>query len=119
MMTPQALALPLLRGPTTLEAALEQEDNMLVNLAYPELGIDFFVWFYTHRADIESTVSYHLGLSGSEMPTWRCGRVDTRQFQRVYTSLCRQLVQEPRATFHHQISLALQDRRGYKSRKRR
>lgn len=65
-MTPQALALPLLRGSTTLEAALEQEDNMLVNLAYPELRIDFFVWLYTHRADIETTVSYHLGLPGSE-----------------------------------------------------
>ncbi|KAJ8059607.1 hypothetical protein OCU04_011262 [Sclerotinia nivalis] len=63
-MTSQTLTLPLLRGTTTLEAALEQEENMLLGLAYPELRLDFFVWLSTHRADIEDTVSYHLGLTG-------------------------------------------------------
>ncbi|EDN94991.1 predicted protein [Sclerotinia sclerotiorum 1980 UF-70] len=40
---------------------------MLLGLAYPELRLDFFVWLITHRADIEDTVSYHLGLTGSEI----------------------------------------------------
>ena len=66
-MTSQALALPLLRGSTTLEAALEQEENMLLELALPELRLDFFVWLNSHRTDIEDTVSYHLGLTGSEI----------------------------------------------------
>ena len=66
-MTPQTLTLPLLRGTTTLEAALKQEENMLFDLAYPEQRLDFFVWLKTHRKDIEDTVSYHLGLTGSEI----------------------------------------------------
>jgi hypothetical protein len=66
-MTTSAPTLPLLRGTTTLEAALEQEENMLLDLAYPEQRLDFFVWLNTHRADIEGTVSYHLGLTGSEI----------------------------------------------------
>jgi hypothetical protein len=63
----QAVTLPLLRGTTTLEAALEEEENMLLSLAYPEQRLDFFVWLNTHRQDIEDTVSYHLGLTGLEI----------------------------------------------------
>ncbi len=66
-MTSQALTLPLLRGTATLEGTLEQEENMLLDLAYPELRLDFFAWLSTHRADIEDTFSYHLGLTGSEI----------------------------------------------------
>jgi hypothetical protein len=40
---------------------------MLLDLAYPELRLDFFVSLNTHRADIEDTVLYHLGLTGSEI----------------------------------------------------
>jgi hypothetical protein len=47
----QAASLPLLRGSTTLEAALGREENMLLNLAYPEQRLDFFVWLNTHRRD--------------------------------------------------------------------
>lgn len=65
-MASQALTLPLIRGTTTLENALEQEENMLLDLAYPELRIDFFVWLRLHCTEIEETVSYHLGLIGSE-----------------------------------------------------
>lgn len=66
-MTSQALTLPLLRGTATLEGTLEQEKNMLLDLAYRELRLDFFAWLSTHRADIEDTFSYHLGLTGSEI----------------------------------------------------
>jgi len=66
-MTPQEHTLPLLRGTTTLETALEQEENMLLDLAYPKQRLDFFVWLYSHRREIEDTVSYHLGLTGAEI----------------------------------------------------
>ncbi len=65
-MASKALTLPLLRGTTTLEAALQQEENMLVSLTYPEQRIDFFVWLKLHSRDIEETVSHHLGLTRSE-----------------------------------------------------
>lgn len=57
----------LLRGTTTLEAALDEEENMLFNLAYPEKRIDFFVSLIAQRKDIEDTVSYHLGLASPEI----------------------------------------------------
>lgn len=72
-MTSQEFTLPLLRGNTTLEVALEQEENILLDLAYPKQRVDFFVWLRRHRRDIEDTVSYHLGLTRSE--TCRVGEV--------------------------------------------
>lgn len=54
--------LPLLRGSMTLNAALEKEEDMLLELSYPEKRLDFFLWLTMHREDIESVVSYHLGL---------------------------------------------------------
>lgn len=38
----QEATLPLIRGKTTLQSALEQEKNMLLDLGYPEQWIDFF-----------------------------------------------------------------------------
>lgn len=58
--------LPTLRGHVTLEDALENEDDMLPVLAYPEQRTEFFIWIYAHRTDIEHTVAYHLGLKTSE-----------------------------------------------------
>jgi hypothetical protein len=65
--TSQTPTLPLLRGPTTLDTALEEEHNVLIHLGYPEQRIDFFVWLNSHRTEIEDTVSYHLGLTGAEV----------------------------------------------------
>lgn len=59
---PQPSTLPLLRGETTLESALVQEEDMLLDLSYPDQRVDFFVWLYSHRSEIEDTVSHHLGL---------------------------------------------------------
>jgi hypothetical protein len=70
-MTPQEFALPLLGGTTTLVDALEQEENMLSKLAYPELRKSFFLWLDGHCGDIVESVSYHLGLTRSE--TYRIG----------------------------------------------
>jgi hypothetical protein len=64
--------LPLLRGDTTLESALEQEDDILLELGFPEQRIDFFVSLYSNRDNIENIASY-LGLGPSE--TCRIGGV--------------------------------------------
>ncbi|KAJ5925860.1 hypothetical protein N7454_007370 [Penicillium verhagenii] len=57
------VTLPLLRGgPITYKAALEEEENMLLYLDYPEQRIDFFTSIYSNREEIEKVASYHLGL---------------------------------------------------------
>lgn len=66
--------LPLLGGTTTLESALEQEEDMLLALDYPERRIDFFVSLYSKRGEIENIASYHLGLCPSD--TCRLGNVN-------------------------------------------
>ncbi|KAJ5728675.1 uncharacterized protein N7483_003183 [Penicillium malachiteum] len=59
-MTQPKPILPLLRCKTTLKSALEEEDDILLELGYPEQRIDFV------RGGIEKIASYHLGLSASE-----------------------------------------------------
>lgn len=53
-----------LHGSITLEQALEEEDNMVVRLAYWQKHYDFKVYLLEHKDDLESLVSRHLGLSG-------------------------------------------------------
>ncbi|RAQ50884.1 hypothetical protein AFGD_003432 [Aspergillus flavus] len=65
----QQATLPLLRGTPTLESAIEQEEDMLL-----ERRIEFFVSLYSNRGDIEDIVSYHLGLGRSE--TCRLGDIN-------------------------------------------
>jgi hypothetical protein len=36
--------LPLLYGAITLDDALEEEENMLIRLSYPDQRFNFFVW---------------------------------------------------------------------------
>jgi hypothetical protein len=60
-------SLPLLHGDITLSAALEDDDNMLQRIAYPEQRTQFYTYLYAHRSQIESIVSYHL----------RCGSIGT------------------------------------------
>lgn len=60
------VSLPLIRGTTTLDSALEQEEEMLLDLDYPESRIDFFVSLYYTRGEIEEIASYHLGLDSSD-----------------------------------------------------
>jgi hypothetical protein len=73
-MTHQGATLPLLRGNTTLESALEQEEDVLLELDYPEQRIDFFVFLYSNRGDIERIAAYHLSLGPSD--TCRTGDVN-------------------------------------------
>ncbi|RAK96044.1 uncharacterized protein BO80DRAFT_449641 [Aspergillus ibericus CBS 121593] len=65
-MTRREASLPLIRGTTTLESALEQEEDMLLELDYPEQRIDFFVSLYTSRAEIAKVAAGHLGLCASD-----------------------------------------------------
>ncbi|KAI1935918.1 hypothetical protein LOZ66_004834 [Ophidiomyces ophidiicola] len=55
-------SLPLLRGSINLQAALEHDDNILQELAYPEQRIDFFTHLHIHLPEIKAIVSHHLGL---------------------------------------------------------
>jgi hypothetical protein len=73
-MTHRGATLPLLRGNTTLESALEQEEDILLELDYPEQRIDFFVLLYSNRGDIERIASYHLCLG--PLDTCRTGDVN-------------------------------------------
>jgi hypothetical protein len=112
-MTSQLLALPLLWGTTTLEAALGQEENILFDLAYPEQQLDFLVWLETHCKDIEDTVLYHLGLTRSEI----CWLGEVRGWIHGSFDVCIPVYIEnwnkhpgESETSHHQISLDLQNR---------
>jgi len=64
-MAGQALTLPLLRGSITLGEALEQEEDMLLDVSYPDSRMEFFIFLYTHSNDIAAIVSEHLGLAQS------------------------------------------------------
>lgn len=56
-------ALPLLHGQISLSAALDDDDNVLQELSYPERRVEFYVYLYQHRTVIESIVSYHMNLN--------------------------------------------------------
>jgi len=58
--------LPLPQEEITLESALDDDDNMLQARAYPQNRFEFFVYVWRHRSEIETIVSYHLGLNESE-----------------------------------------------------
>lgn len=54
--------LPLLKGSITLSEALEEEDDILQKLSYPEKRLDFCAYLHTHSKEIEAIVSHHLGV---------------------------------------------------------
>jgi len=66
--------LPLLQGEITLESALDDDENMLQALAYPQKRLEYFVYLLDHRSEIEAIVSYHLGLN--ERETCQIGDVE-------------------------------------------
>lgn len=65
-MTQQGDTLPLLRGTKTVESALEEEEDILPELRYPEQRIDFFVELYDNREYIKNIALYNLGLGSLE-----------------------------------------------------
>lgn len=58
--------LPLLRDDVTLSAALRRDDDVIHKLGLYPKRIDFYFHLYKHRSDIETLVSFHLGLSLTE-----------------------------------------------------
>ncbi len=48
----------------TLDAALEEEHNILRRLTYWEKRRDFVIYLLDHSVEIEAIVSYHLNLNG-------------------------------------------------------
>lgn len=68
------IALPLIRGNVTLGAALEEEEDMILELDYPDQRFEFFLSIYSNREDVTKLVSNHLGLRSSQ--TCRLGDVN-------------------------------------------
>ncbi|KAJ5462349.1 hypothetical protein N7530_010554 [Penicillium desertorum] len=66
--------LPLLHGgDQSLSTALDDDDNVVQELSYPERRLEFYIYLYQHRTSIESIVSYHMNLN--EKQTCRVGEV--------------------------------------------
>ena len=74
-MTSHGATLPLLSGEMTLESALEQWENMILDLGLPEKVLGLFVLLHSNRGIIEKiALYYHLGLGPSD--TCRSGSVN-------------------------------------------
>jgi hypothetical protein len=56
----------LLHGNVTLESALDNDDNMLQKIAYPDLRFEFYLSLFKRRSDIEAIVSHHQRLRKTE-----------------------------------------------------
>jgi hypothetical protein len=65
--------LPLLHGEISLSTALDDDDNVVQELSYPERRLEFYIYLCQHRTSIESIVSYHMNLK--EKQTCRVGEV--------------------------------------------
>lgn len=57
-----SLPLPLLRGTITLSEALDEDDDILKELSYPDKRLNFYCYLYQHRKAIEDLVAFHLGV---------------------------------------------------------
>ena len=57
-----APTLPLVDGGTTLESALAVNDDVLLELSYPEKQAPFCAHLLQHPLDIEALAAHHLGL---------------------------------------------------------
>ncbi len=60
---PMPHSLPLLNKTITLQEALDEDDDVLQQLSYPEKRLDFFYYLFQHRKEIEAIVSFHLGIT--------------------------------------------------------
>lgn len=54
--------LPLLRRNITLEEALDEDDDILQELTYPDKRLEFYSYLLKHRKSIEDIVCFHLGV---------------------------------------------------------
>lgn len=76
--------LPLLRGTTTFANALEEEENMLIRLSYPNLRFNFYAWLYKRRNEFEAIVSHHLNLGDGET----CRLAEPKEWRHGSFNLC-------------------------------
>ena len=81
---PNSSKLRTLDGEITLQAALEEEDDMLRRLTYFEKRTYFLAYFLDHSAEIEAIVSYHLGLS----ETGKCRLTDIEEWIHGSFNVC-------------------------------
>lgn len=74
--------LPLLKGRITLQEALEEDEDIVQNLSYPEKRAVFWLYLDRHRPQIAEIVSRHLnipeaGLQLGELREWIHGSFNT------------------------------------------
>lgn len=70
------VGLATLRGQVSLQDALDDDDNVLAQLRYPEQQKAFWALLAARKADIEALVRYHLGLDWCHVcvtEIWKAG----------------------------------------------
>ena len=55
-------SLPLVNGKITLSQALDNDDEILLELSYPKQRLDFFCYLYERQKEIEAVTAFHLGI---------------------------------------------------------
>jgi hypothetical protein len=69
--------LPLLRGGTiSLQRAMDDDENILHRLNYPQRKEELWAYLLDHRNEIEAAVSFHLRVKNcqvAESVDWMCG----------------------------------------------
>ncbi len=68
--------IPLLRGRVTLSTVLSEDDNMAVQIRYPQQREEFLNYLSTFKAEIEALVLFHLRLKNcrvGERGSWISG----------------------------------------------
>lgn len=56
-------SLPLIKGRITLSESLDNDDDILLELSYPEKRLDFYCYLYERREEIEAVTAFLLGIS--------------------------------------------------------
>ena len=78
-----AASLPLLRGSITLADALQKDDNILLELSYPEKRLNFYLDLYQRRSVIEALVAHHLRL-----PLQACKTAEVKEWIHGSFNVC-------------------------------
>ena len=71
--------------PYSFETALASDDDMLLDLSYPQSQDDFFAYLEAHTEEIERLVSHHLGLS---LSTQGCTVSSRSEWMGGYFNIC-------------------------------
>lgn len=77
----------LIEGPALLEDVLDNDDDMLAQMRYPQQKNDFSSYLMAHSADIEELVRYHLGVNWCHVCVMEYGKREVSMFAFLSPSL--------------------------------